>query len=59
VPIAIIDLEANVLALLAGIPCTDFHRVNSESCAKCLESDMSLANELNEERVQYLSMQTA
>ncbi len=49
VPIAIIDLEANVLASSKWNPiCTDFHRVNADSCAKCLESDMSLANQLND-----------
>ena len=48
VPIAIIDLEANVLASSSWNPiCTNFHRVNAESCAKCHESDISLANDLS------------
>jgi len=45
---AIIDLDANVLASSRWQRiCTDFHRVNSESCQKCLESDMELANQLD------------
>jgi PAS domain S-box-containing protein len=48
VPIAIIDLEANVLASSKWNPiCTDFHRVNATSCANCIESDVSLANDLS------------
>ena len=27
--------------------CTNFHRVNSETCKKCIESDVALANELS------------
>lgn len=49
VPIAIIDLHANVLASSNWNPiCTQFHRVNSYTCAKCIESDISLANDLQD-----------
>lgn len=52
VPIAIIDLHANVLASSNWNPiCTQFHRVNSETCAKCIESDISLANDLKDGRL--------
>ena len=27
--------------------CTEFHRINEQTCAKCIESDTQLANELN------------
>jgi len=47
VPAAIIDHGANVLASSRWQPlCTDFHRVNPETCARCHESDMELANQL-------------
>ncbi|WDP90934.1 MAG: response regulator [Desulfobacter sp.] len=47
VPIAIIDLDANVLASSEWNPiCTQFHRVHPESCARCIESDTSLAKNL-------------
>ncbi|MBT7864641.1 MAG: diguanylate cyclase, partial [Gemmatimonadetes bacterium] len=46
---AIIDLEGNVLI---GVRwqriCTDFHRVNENTCARCIESDTELANQLGE-----------
>ena len=44
---AIIDLKGEVLI---GVRwqriCTDFHRVNEATCARCIESDTELANEL-------------
>ena len=44
---AIIDLEGEVLI---GVRwqriCTDFHRVNEDTCKRCIESDTGLANEL-------------
>jgi len=45
---AIIDLEGEVLvgARWQRI-CTDFHRINEQACAKCIESDTQLANELD------------
>ncbi|MFC1748901.1 PocR ligand-binding domain-containing protein [Pseudomonadota bacterium] len=47
VPVAIIDIEANVLASSSWMRiCTDFHRVNPGTCARCLESDTELANQL-------------
>ncbi|HRZ38163.1 MAG TPA: PAS domain S-box protein, partial [Candidatus Paceibacterota bacterium] len=41
---AIIDLEGNILAAARWQRvCTDFHRANGTSCARCLESDTGLA----------------
>ena len=52
VPIAIIDLDANVLASSKWNPiCTNFHRVNPDSCARCIESDTSLAKDLKSGRL--------
>jgi PAS domain S-box-containing protein len=49
VPAAIIDLQARVLASSPWQPaCTDFHRVNDVTCARCIESDTELAFKLNE-----------
>jgi len=46
---AIIDLEGKVLASSRWQrACTDFHRVNPESCARCLESDTELALKLQD-----------
>jgi ligand-binding sensor protein len=46
---AIIDLEARVLASANWQrACTDFHRVNPESCARCIESDTELAIKLQD-----------
>ncbi|WP_245644261.1 PocR ligand-binding domain-containing protein [Magnetospirillum moscoviense] len=46
---AIIDLQANILASSRWQPaCTDFHRVNPDSCARCIESDTELALKLKE-----------
>ncbi|MDM8526792.1 PAS domain S-box protein [Anaerolineales bacterium HSG24] len=46
---AIIDLKGNVLV---GVNwkriCTDFHRVNKITCQRCIESDIELANQLQE-----------
>jgi two-component system C4-dicarboxylate transport sensor histidine kinase DctB len=48
-PAAIIDLEGKVLAASPWQrACTDFHRVNPESCARCIESDTSLALKLQD-----------
>ena len=44
---AIIDLQGNVLVGSRWQRiCTDFHRINEQTCAKCIESDTQLANEL-------------
>ena len=44
---AIIDLEGNVLSSSKWQRvCTDFHRVNSETCKLCIESDTELATML-------------
>jgi PAS domain S-box-containing protein len=49
VPAAIIDLNANVLASSRWQrACTDFHRVNPDSCARCIESDTELALKLQD-----------
>jgi len=46
---AIIDLEGKVLAAARWQrACTNFHRVNPDSCARCIESDTELALQLNE-----------
>ncbi|MHC1764461.1 MAG: PAS domain S-box protein [Verrucomicrobiia bacterium] len=46
---AVIDLEGNVLAAARWQRvCTDFHRVNEVSCARCLESDTGLALHLQD-----------
>ncbi len=45
---AIIDLQGEVLVGSRWERiCTDFHRINEQTCAKCIESDTQLANELN------------
>ena len=51
---AIIDLEGEVLigANWQRL-CTDFHRTHPDTCAKCIESDTCLANELNAENKGY------
>lgn len=47
VPVAIIDLAANVLASSRWQRlCTDFHRADPGTRARCLESDTELANQL-------------
>ncbi|MDK9712604.1 MAG: PocR ligand-binding domain-containing protein [Sulfuritalea sp.] len=46
---AIIDLDAKVLASSRWQrACTDFHRVNPDSCARCIESDTELALKLQD-----------
>lgn len=46
---AIIDLKGEVLAAARWQrACTDFHRVNEKTCARCLESDTKLALNLKE-----------
>jgi len=46
---AIIDLDGKVLASSHWQrACTDFHRVNPDSCARCIESDTQLALKLQE-----------
>ncbi|MBF0249752.1 MAG: transporter substrate-binding domain-containing protein [Alphaproteobacteria bacterium] len=49
VPIAIIDLDGQVLAQSRWQrACTDFHRVNQDTCARCIESDTDLALRLQD-----------
>ncbi|MDP1525316.1 MAG: PocR ligand-binding domain-containing protein [Rhodocyclaceae bacterium] len=44
---AIIDLEGKILAAARWQrACTDFHRANPDSCARCIESDTGLALQL-------------
>jgi PAS domain S-box-containing protein len=44
VPLAIIDLQGRVLVGAGWSDvCTEFHRVNPESCAHCIESDLELS----------------
>jgi PAS domain S-box-containing protein len=51
VAMAIIDLDAVVLASSRWQrACTDFHRVNPETCRRCIESDMELALKLQEDK---------
>lgn len=46
---AIIDLEGKILAAARWQrACTDFHRVDERSCARCIESDTELALQLQE-----------
>ena len=46
---AIIDLKGEVLAAARWQrACTDFHRVNEQSCARCIESDTDLALKLRD-----------
>lgn len=46
---AIIDLEGKVLVSARWQrACTDFHRVNPDSCRRCIESDTELALQLDE-----------
>jgi ligand-binding sensor protein len=46
---AIIDLDAKVLASSRWQrACTDFHRVNPDSCARCIESDTELSLKLQD-----------
>lgn len=46
---AIIDLAGQVMVSARWQPaCTDFHRVNPESCKRCIESDTELASQLDE-----------
>jgi signal transduction histidine kinase len=47
--IAVLDMDGNILIGKKWQKiCTDFHRVNADSCQKCIESDTQLANELEE-----------
>ncbi|KJR42581.1 sensory transduction histidine kinase [Candidatus Magnetoovum chiemensis] len=46
---ALIDLKGNILAAARWQrACTDFHRVNEDTCALCIESDTELALNLKE-----------
>jgi PAS domain S-box-containing protein len=46
---AIIDLKGRILAAARWQrACTDFHRTNEKTCARCIESDTELALQLNE-----------
>ena len=46
---AIIDLEGNILIKANWYRiCTDFHRVNEETCRRCVESDTYLANQIEQ-----------
>lgn len=46
---AIIDLEGNVFVAAHWQQiCTDFHRVNERTCARCIEGDTVLARQLSE-----------
>ena len=49
VPLAIIDTEGNILVQSKwSIACTDFHRANSESCKRCIESDTDISHKLED-----------
>ena len=46
---AIVDLEGNVFVAAHWQKiCTDFHRVNERTCARCIEGDTVLARQLSE-----------
>jgi len=49
IPLAIIDLKGNILVQSKwSRACTDFHRANSESCKRCIESDTDISHSLEE-----------
>jgi PAS domain S-box-containing protein len=49
IPAAVIDLKGEVLAASRWQrACTDFHRVNEETCRRCIESDTELSLKLKE-----------
>ena len=49
IPVAIIDLDANVLCSSRWQRiCTEFHRVNPVTCDRCLECDRKMALQLKE-----------
>ncbi len=49
IPLAIIDLKANILVQSKwSRACTDFHRANSESCKRCIESDVDISHKLED-----------
>ena len=46
---AIVDMDDTALALSNWQPvCTDFHRRNPDSCARCIESDREIARKLRD-----------
>lgn len=48
-PVALIDLNAHVLASSRWQRmCMQFHRVNPDSCARCIESDVSLSSAMRQ-----------
>ena len=50
-PVAILDLDAHVLASSRWQRlCMEFHRVHPETCARCIESDTSLATAMQQGR---------
>ncbi|TAN47084.1 MAG: PAS domain S-box protein [Methylococcaceae bacterium] len=50
-PVALLDLNAHVLASSRWQRlCMEFHRVNAATCARCIESDISLANAMRQGR---------
>lgn len=49
IPVAIIDLQANVLLSSRWQRiCAQFHRVHPQTCKRCVESDNTLASQLEE-----------
>jgi two-component system, cell cycle sensor histidine kinase and response regulator CckA len=54
IPLAIIDLEANVLLSSRWRRlCVEFHRVHPVTCERCLESDTKLARDVQERTGSY------
>jgi PAS domain S-box-containing protein len=49
VPNAVIDVDGSIITGAGWqVACTDFHRVNKESCSRCLQSDTALAERLTQ-----------
>lgn len=54
---SILDMEGNILHGIGWKRiCTDFHRANKISCAKCIENDISLANHLKNKEKYAISI---
>jgi len=49
VPLAIIDTKGTILVQSKwSRACTDFHRANTQSCKRCIESDIDISNKRQE-----------
>jgi PAS domain S-box-containing protein len=49
IPNAVLDVDGTILTCAGWqAACTDFHRVNAETCRRCLQSDTSLVNSMTQ-----------